>query len=326
MASQKDCDKKKFIDQFISTDVKVRSNTGLQNKDTLDNLYEYLYPNIKNMRYWAGTKRVTSVKNVRRFKKPPKKFGPQRKLSGRDELILVLMKLRTGATNDLLSSIFGISAGTCSQVINTWIKFLAKELKPFVFWPECESITRMLPAELCTKYPSLRCTLDCTEIFIDRPRHLEIQALTWSDYKKHNTAKYLVGIAPNGMISFLSQGWGGRTSDKHIVQNSGFLDLVDPNDVILADRGFTIESDLLMRFAKLEIPPPSSGVDQQTAQEVAKTKKIANARIHVERAIGRLKWFTILKNTLPINLVPIIDDVVLVCAALCNLLPPLVGQ
>ena len=68
----------------------------------------------------------------------------------------------------------------------------------------------------------------------------------------HNTAKYLISIAPNGMISFLSVGWRGRTSDKRIDNESGFLDLVDPGDVILADRGFTINSELLMSHAKFE--------------------------------------------------------------------------
>ena len=110
------------------------------------------------------------------------------------------------------------------------------------------------------------------------------------------------------------------------MNESGFLDLVDPGDVVLADRGFTINAELLMRYAKLEIPPPSSGWDQQTATDVAKTKKVANARIHVERAIGRMKWFAILRNTVPISLIPILDEIVYVCAALCNLLPPLVGQ
>ncbi|XP_078681475.1 uncharacterized protein LOC144916269 [Branchiostoma floridae x Branchiostoma belcheri] len=127
------------------------------------------------------------------------------------------------------------------------------------------------------------------------------------------------------MISFLSDGYGGRSSDKSIVHDSGFLNKVDPKDIILADRGFTIASDLLQKGARLEIPPPSTGVNQQTSEAVAKTKKVANAKIHVERAIGRIKWFTILKNTVPVNMVPILDDIVVVCAALSNLRPPLVG-
>ena len=103
-------------------------------------------------------------------------------------------------------------------------------------------------------------------------------------------------MAPNGMISFISAGRGGWTSDKHIVNQSGFLDLLDTGDIILADRGFTINSELLMLKAKLHIPLPSSGVEQQKTTDVAKTRKIANARIHVERAIGRMKWFAILKK------------------------------
>ncbi|XP_066268877.1 uncharacterized protein [Branchiostoma lanceolatum] len=264
-------------------------------------------------------------KGVRKFTKSPKKFGPERKLHSRDELILVLMKLRLDVTNTLLCDIFHISEGLCSTIINTWIPMLASHLKPLIFWPAKEAILQHMPPDLGKKYPQLRCTIDCTEIFMQKPRRLELQQLTWSDYKKHNTAKYLIGITPNGTISFLSEGYGGRSSNKTITKDSGFLELVDPGDVILADRGFTIASDLVRKQVKLEIPPPSSGWIQQTAAAVAKTKKVANARIHVERAIGRIKWFAILQNTVPINMLPLLDDIVVVCAALSNLRPPLVG-
>ena len=62
----------------------------------------------------------------------------------------------------------------------------------------------------------------------------------------HNTIKFLVGITPNGHISFLSDTWGGRASDQHIVRQPGFLELVEPGDVIMADRRFTIREDLLL--------------------------------------------------------------------------------
>ena len=77
------------------------------------------------------------------------------------------------------------------------------------------------------KYKNLRCTIDCTEIFIEKPRNLHNQALTWSEYKRHNTVKVLVAIAPNGHISFLSDAWGGRATDVHITRESGFLNLID---------------------------------------------------------------------------------------------------
>ena len=73
----------------------------------------------------------------------------------------------------------------------------------------------------------------------------------------------------------------------------------------------------------MEVPTPSSGLEQMSKDQVIVTKKIAYAQIHVERAIGRMKVFLILKKTLPITLVPLIDDILVFCASISNLLPPL---
>ncbi len=137
----------------------------------------------------------------------------------------------------------------------------------------------------------MRGILDWTEIFIERPRDLKFQAVTWSDYKKHNTIKVLVVITPRGRIGFLmllSQAWGGRASDRHIVKHSGFLETVQPYDVYMADRGFPTADELLVHRAELVIPPGARGREQMSTADVAKTKVVANLRIHVERAIERL--------------------------------------
>ena len=101
-------------------------------------------------------------------------------------LTLVLLNLRTAVTSDMLADLLDISNGGASQVVNTWVKFLACELKPFVFWPSKESIREGLPTSL-GHYPNLHVTVDCDEIFIDCPR---IQAHTWSDYKKHKKTQH----------------------------------------------------------------------------------------------------------------------------------------
>ena len=67
-----------------------------------------------------------------------------------------------------------------------------------------------------------------------------------SNYKHHSTVKYLVGITPNGAISYASGCYGGGASDKFIVEESGFLKKLRLGDQIMADRGFKIHDTLAM--------------------------------------------------------------------------------
>ena len=94
----------------------------------------------------------------------------------------------------------------------------------------------------------------------------------------------------------------------------------------MADRGFQIKEELLLRFCKLSVPPGARTKAQMTTTECIKTKHIANLRIHVERAINRIKTYRILKTVLPITMLHHIDDIVLVSAALCNLKPLLINN
>lgn len=318
--------KKLFARRFVKNDRATRLNTGLPNKACFDRLFCMLEQAASRLRYWQGAKRaIRSSKVKRHFSKSPRKFGPRRKLSLKSEFLLTLMKLRLGSTNEFLATTFAIMPSTCSAILHTWITFLGKFLKPLVFWPDKGIILSTMPPYLRAKYPKLRVIIDCSETPVERPHDLKLQAATWSEYKKSNTLKYLVGITPRGMISFISRAWGGRATDRYITQESGFLRLLERDDTVMADRGFPIQQDLLFVQASLVIPPPSAGLEQMCAQNVMKTKNIANARIHVERAINRLKWFNILECKLALNLLPLFDDILIICSALCNLHPPLMA-
>lgn len=87
---------------------------------------------------------------------------------------------------------------------------------------------------------SVAVIVDCFEIPIERPSSHKARALTWSHYKHRNTAKYLIGIAPQVPVTFISRGWCGRSSDKLIAENCGILKNLQDGDCILLDRGFTI--------------------------------------------------------------------------------------
>jgi len=98
---------------------------------------------------------------------------------------------------------------------------------------------------------------------------------------------------------------------------------LEPYDVVMADRGFTITEDLLLHRADLFIPPGKRGQEQFTNADVQKTRTIANLRIFVEQTIRRLKTFRIIKNEMPISLIGNLENIIIVCAALCNLYKPL---
>ena len=68
-------------------------------------------------------------------------------------------------------------------------------------------------------------------------------------------------------LSFQNAGVVGCLMKK-MTQESGFFNLLEPGDTILADRGFTIEEDIAVYGAKLEIPSFTRGKTQLSQREV----------------------------------------------------------
>ena len=48
--------------------------------------------------------------------------------------------------------------------------------------------------------------------------------------------------------------------------------------------------------------------------------------MHIEKAIGRIKEFDLLKNELPLTLLDLADDIWIIARAIANLQPPLIKE
>ena len=72
---------------------------------------------------------------------------------------------------------------------------------------------------------------------MQRPSSLESQSASFSAYKNTNTCKLLVGISPDGAITFLSDLYEGSISDRDLVIASGILDKLERGDSVMADKG-----------------------------------------------------------------------------------------
>ena len=69
------------------------------------------------------------------------------------------------------------------------------------------------------------------------------------------------------------------------------MNIIEPYDEVMADRGFKIKEHLMMSMATLCIPPSCTDAMQMLPSEVRKTSNIAYVRIYVEQAIGRVRIY-----------------------------------
>ena len=297
---------------FAEDDAKVRFYTGLPSFDILKKIFNFVAPHVKR-----------NSLNLSKFQ----------------EFIMTLIKVRLNVPHQDLAYRFDVSLTTVSCILTHWLMVMDIRLSCLISWPEREDLWRTMPQ--CFPYSfgkKVNVIIDCFEVFIDRPTNLMARAQTFSNYKHHNTAKILIGITPQGTISFVSEAWGGRTSDKFLTENCGILKNLLPGDLILADYGFTVHESVWYYGAHLNIPAFTRGKDQLDPVDVETTRGIANVRIHVERVIGTLRQkYTILQSTLPTDFltsningppekqVPLLDRIVRVCSALVNLCPPIIA-
>ncbi|XP_072142343.1 uncharacterized protein [Dermacentor andersoni] len=255
--------------------------------------------------------------------------GGRNSLTKFQEFLVTLIRLRLGVPLQDLTYRFCVSQATVTRILERWLDVMHMRLSKLVEWPDREELQLTMPMCFRRAFGTrVAVIIDCFEVFIERPSSVLPRCQTWSRYKHHNTVKYFIGIAPQGSITYISKGWGGRTSDKLLTERCAILNNLQPGDTVLADRGFTIADAVGIHCARLEVPAFRKGKRQLTAWEVEKTRKIANVRIHVERVVGLLRRkYAILFSIIPIELVMVrsgdrvaqLDKIATVCAALTNL-------
>ena len=119
--------------------------------------------------------------------------------------------------------------------------------------PDIEHILGTTPQRF-RGFKNLCGIIDFSEIFIETPKDLEMQSAIWSGYKHHNTVKFLIFVAPNSGITFISKEYTGRLSDKEITLENGFLNHMPQFTTTMADKGFNLIDECTTRNIYFEVP------------------------------------------------------------------------
>lgn len=250
-----------------------------------------------------------------------------KKISKENRLLIFLCKMKLGLSYSALGVLFAVDRKTISRIFISTLEYLVVRCRNFVTWPSKEVVQATMPNEFREMYENCRVLIDCTEIKIDQASSVEAKVQTYSHYKKGFTIKVLVGCTPSGFVSFVSKSYGGRISDAQITTLSGILDLLEPDDLVLADKGFPgIQSTIDEKGAGIIlVMPPFLRGGMFSEEQVEETYQVAKFRIHIERIMQRIRIYNILSK-LPMHLLPHADNIIFMCCVLVNLQPPILKE
>ncbi|XP_034429444.1 uncharacterized protein LOC117754583 isoform X5 [Hippoglossus hippoglossus] len=277
-ALRESVEKMSLSENFLRNDAeKVKFYTGLPNYFVLETVMWLLAPHMDGM------------KNVR--------------LSKFQQLLLTLMRLRLDLRNQDLAYRFGVKVGIVTRTVHQMVNIMSSTLVPTaVFWPSRAELRKNLPAALRTSHPDCAVIIDCFTVPFEEPvsrgnqqQHQQQQraaATSQGAGTSHNVLKYLIGVAPQGVVTFVSRGVLGNVSDKTLAEGCGFLCKLLPGDIVLASRNLDIADSVAARGALFKIACSYQGEtcgSSEGSQLADSSSEMVSVPRHVERVISMVK-------------------------------------
>lgn len=248
---------------WLKNDEMCKRYTGINDKATLQRIFDF----------------VESVM-----------FQPACQMTKEQLFVMSLRKLRRNTSFFELADDYAICSNTASKYFNRTMLVLYDSLKYALNIPSKEISIRHNPKIFQQHYGNRRIfIIDCFEVYSETPQETRAAIQHRSAYKQHQTTKFMIAMNCNGGVAFISHAYAGRCSDRFIVKDCGFLDVLEVNDVVIADKGFDIHDLISVKGATLNIPTFLRKKDQLNPLHIEHDKQITGLRVHIERLIGVLR-------------------------------------
>ncbi|XP_062581928.1 uncharacterized protein LOC134243712 [Saccostrea cucullata] len=260
--------------------------------------------------------------------------------SQKNSLGIFLMKMRSGLSNDVLSSIFNISKASIRRAISAVRSVLMESFVPqnigFCHVSRQEVInqhTRPLAESLFggTGNQALL-VIDGTYIFIQKSMNFTFQRKSYSLHKGRPLVKPMVIVSTSGYYISVLGPYLARNSDatilNHIMKTNreDVLNWMEEDDIFIVDRGFRDSMEYLEELGIKACMPSfmKKGEKQLSTQDANTSRLVTKIRWVVESSNARIKRWKFLDRILPTSQVPYIGDYIkIVCSISNKYYPPL---
>ncbi|XP_073701821.1 uncharacterized protein [Garra rufa] len=242
----------------------------------------------EKVRFYTGLPNYFVFETVMLLLVPHMKGDKNAKLSKFQQLLLTLMRLRLDLKNQDLAYRFGVKVATVTRTVHRIINIMFTTLVPTaVFWPSRVELRKNLPAALLCTYPDCAVIVDCFRVSLEKALNVDVnQEVASTALTTVNELKYVIGVAPQGVVTFVSRGSPGHVSDKNLVESSGLLFKLLPGDVVLAEHDFDIEGLVEARKAELKITSRCCQ-SEQVGEDFSLVGTLSD-KVSVHRHVGKV--------------------------------------
>ncbi|KAF7709366.1 uncharacterized protein LOC124383076 [Silurus meridionalis] len=288
----------------------------------------------EKVQFYTGLPNYFVFETVMWLLVPHMKGDKNAKLSVFQQLLLTLMRLRLDLRNQDLAYRFGVKVPTVTRTVHRIIDIMFTTLVPTaIFWPSRVELRKNLPEVVKCAHPDCAVIIDCFTVSLEKAVSIDTHYHGSGATGFSSELKYVIGVAPQGAVMFVSRGAPGNISDKTLVESCGLLHKLLPGDVVLAEHDFGIKDLVGAHRADILIPrselheTEQSNLDTIDEPSLAASQRV-NVHKHVERIIQMVKRrysmlagpvenaFTVIDRSTSVNT---FDKMVQVACALNNL-------